>query len=356
MHGGAARHFSHILQARDQRSALVTSIGLLSHPSLRDSQAHPTRARHLSSRQKAGTGCSAPQWLCKQCSARSSGLQVLWGSATWGAGVLPRAAAAGAAPCSSSLQVSAQPQAAANDAVCRNDAFAAGLRSCRQWPTCVSSCEPSHSVSLACPPAVCCLAAASAAIVQPPQEEEVVSHWSKDERSINPGTLLPLLCRCLVKRTELCLKALLRAFSCPAGVVMVRFKQTASGKAKAAAQAASPLPGLQLKRLVGKHHTVRVPPAGKAGKGGAAGAAAAGGGGTGLPTDSLMLFSITDGSSVESKVAELRGNPGPCQGAPRRHARRVVLFPALPACPARTPLTLTLPAPTHAPPLFVCRR
>lgn len=73
-------------------------------------------------------------------------------------------------------------------------------------------------------------------------------------------------------------------------------------------------PGLQLERLVGRHHTVRVPPPPAAKRLGAAAAGATSGstGGTSseLPQDAVRLFGITDGSSVDAKLAELRAHPG----------------------------------------------
>lgn len=91
------------------------------------------------------------------------------------------------------------------------------------------------------------------------------------------------------------------------GRVLVRFKQTPAGARLSAAQAQRPLPGLLLRRLVGKRHTTRVP--GRPAAGSVA-AAASSTGSTSLPPDAVMLFSITDGSSVEEKVAQLRENPG----------------------------------------------
>ena len=88
--------------------------------------------------------------------------------------------------------------------------------------------------------------------------------------------------------------------------VLVRFKATPTAKAAAAVQADRPLPGLQLQRLVGEYHRVKVPPPLQPGT---AAAAAATGTRT-VPSDALMLFDITDGASVPAKVAQLRANPG----------------------------------------------
>ena len=94
--------------------------------------------------------------------------------------------------------------------------------------------------------------------------------------------------------------------------VMVRFKQTPAAARISAVQAQRPLPGLQLERLVGKHHTLQVPPAGGGGGSASGGGAttSSAGSSTLLPPDAVMLFSITDGSSVQTKVAQLRANPG----------------------------------------------
>ena len=98
------------------------------------------------------------------------------------------------------------------------------------------------------------------------------------------------------------------------GRVLVRFKQTPAGARLGAALAQRPLPGLQLERLVGKHHTLQVPPPGSGTTSGGATISTAGtttsGSSPSLPSDALMLFSVTDGSSVEAKVAQLRANPG----------------------------------------------
>lgn len=100
------------------------------------------------------------------------------------------------------------------------------------------------------------------------------------------------------------------------GRVLVRFKQTPAGARLSAAQARRPLPGLQLERLVGRHHTLQVPAAGGGGSssGGATTATAAATTATSpaasLPSDAVMLFSVVDGSTVEDKVAQLRAHPG----------------------------------------------
>jgi hypothetical protein len=133
--------------------------------------------------------------------------------------------------------------------------------------------------------------------------------------------------------------------------VLVRFKQTPAAARVSMAQAERPLPGLQLRRLVGKRHTTRVP--GAAGGGAAAArtsSSSSSSSSTSLPPDAVMLFSITDGSSVEEKVAQLRANPGggwfpgslllPCLPSPAG--------PALPVCPACPPLSMPS-RPPHPP-------
>ncbi len=59
------------------------------------------------------------------------------------------------------------------------------------------------------------------------------------------------------------------------------------------------MPGLQLVSLNGEYQHVRVP------SGPAAAAAAAP-----LPPNAVMKFQITDGTSVEAKVKQLKANPG----------------------------------------------
>ncbi|PRW32580.1 Cycloeucalenol cycloisomerase isoform B [Chlorella sorokiniana] len=86
--------------------------------------------------------------------------------------------------------------------------------------------------------------------------------------------------------------------------VMVQFKATPTAAAAAATQAAQPLPGLQLVRLVGEHH--RIPVQSPPGPGVAAAAVA---GRSRLPPSAHMLFRITDNTTVPQKVAQLRANP-----------------------------------------------
>ncbi|EFN54517.1 hypothetical protein CHLNCDRAFT_135242 [Chlorella variabilis] len=69
------------------------------------------------------------------------------------------------------------------------------------------------------------------------------------------------------------------------------------------AQARSPLAGLRLHRLVGKRQGV--PGRGSGALVAAAAAANSGTASASVPADSVMLFNITDGSSVEEKVAQL---------------------------------------------------
>ena len=89
--------------------------------------------------------------------------------------------------------------------------------------------------------------------------------------------------------------------------MLVRFKATPAAATVASVQAEAPLPGLQLQRLVGDHHAVSVPvpAAGRA-------SVASAGSSHRLPSDAIMLFSITDGTSVQAKVAELLAHPGAC--------------------------------------------
>ena len=100
----------------------------------------------------------------------------------------------------------------------------------------------------------------------------------------------------------------------PSGAGSTQGSSTAAASAAAAAGDVSLPPGLQLERLVGRHHTVRVPPPPAAKRLGAAAAGATSGstGGTSseLPQDAVRLFRITDGSSVDAKLAELRAHPG----------------------------------------------
>lgn len=85
--------------------------------------------------------------------------------------------------------------------------------------------------------------------------------------------------------------------------VLVRFRSAPAAAALAAAQARAPVvPGLHLDSLVGEHHQ-RVVPSGPA-------AAAAATAAAPLPAGAVMRFRITDGSSVEAKVKQLRANPG----------------------------------------------
>ena len=82
--------------------------------------------------------------------------------------------------------------------------------------------------------------------------------------------------------------------------VLVRFKATPAAAAVAAGQARAPVvPGLQLVALPGEHQAVKVPS-------GPTAAAAA----PAVPPTAIMKFRITDGASVEAKVAQLRANPG----------------------------------------------
>ena len=86
--------------------------------------------------------------------------------------------------------------------------------------------------------------------------------------------------------------------------VLVQFKAAAAATARA--QAAQPLKGLQLKRLLGKHQGVDVR---------AASAATAGRGPPqALPADGVYLFEITDALPVKDKIKELLATSGKCWG------------------------------------------
>lgn len=113
--------------------------------------------------------------------------------------------------------------------------------------------------------------------------------------------------------------------------VLVQFKPTAAGAATARAQASSPLlPGLQLRSLHGKYHGVPVPKGSISDGVGAAAsvatAAAAKPSGD-LPADALMLFTITDGSSVGDKVKALRQHPAVALAEPDYLYKRMGLAP-----------------------------
>ncbi len=109
------------------------------------------------------------------------------------------------------------------------------------------------------------------------------------------------------------------------GRLLVQFKPSAAATARL--QARIPLRGLQLERLVGKHQGLAVGRAAAAAAGGRRQLAAATGD---VPPDATLLFSITDGKSVQEKIKELRGNAGDAGsgcvwGAHRAWARRVRL-------------------------------
>ncbi len=93
------------------------------------------------------------------------------------------------------------------------------------------------------------------------------------------------------------------SFAAP-GRLLVQFKPSAAATARL--QARSPLRGLQLERLVGKHQGLAVGRAAAAAGGRRQLAAATGD----VPPDATLLFSITDGKSVQEKIKELRGNAG----------------------------------------------
>lgn len=93
--------------------------------------------------------------------------------------------------------------------------------------------------------------------------------------------------------------------------VLVRFKKSASAAAVASASAVQPPPGLQLISLHGDHlaATASIPRGSSSGRTAGAAVAAAAAAPAAIPSSAVMQFSITDGSSVEAKVAELRRNP-----------------------------------------------
>ncbi|KAL4431338.1 hypothetical protein ABPG75_006594 [Micractinium tetrahymenae] len=85
-----------------------------------------------------------------------------------------------------------------------------------------------------------------------------------------------------------------------AGQVLVRFSQSAAARRRLlAAQPPAALAGLSLQQYVGRHHAKKPPlPAG-------AGAAAVAAAVAASPADAVLLFAITDGTSVQHKVAQL---------------------------------------------------
>lgn len=109
--------------------------------------------------------------------------------------------------------------------------------------------------------------------------------------------------------------------------VLVTFKQTPTAAGVAAAQARSPLPGVRLARLVGKHHKLRVPRAGAA-----AGASAATL--SSVPADATMLMEIT--GVLHACAVELLCS-GAARAAPRSppgRARQLSARRPCAACPA----------------------
>ncbi|KAL4438457.1 hypothetical protein ABPG77_000105 [Micractinium sp. CCAP 211/92] len=86
--------------------------------------------------------------------------------------------------------------------------------------------------------------------------------------------------------------------------VLVRFSQTAVKRRRLlAAQAPTALAGLSLQQYVGRHHRTKVPSVAGAGTAAVAAAIAA------SPADAILLFDITDGSTVQQKLAQLRALP-----------------------------------------------
>ena len=85
--------------------------------------------------------------------------------------------------------------------------------------------------------------------------------------------------------------------------VLVQLKPAAAAAAATAGAAKGPvLPGLQLTSFVGEHQGIKVPASGGPAVAAAAVAKA--------PANAVMKFRITDGSSVEAKVKQLKANPG----------------------------------------------
>lgn len=82
------------------------------------------------------------------------------------------------------------------------------------------------------------------------------------------------------------------------GQVLVQFNP----KARVSAASVNSIDGLKVLRTVGG------PPV--AGLGGSAASAAAAGGTSTVSAGTVVVFSITDGSSVEDKIKELSSNPG----------------------------------------------
>lgn len=88
------------------------------------------------------------------------------------------------------------------------------------------------------------------------------------------------------------------------GQVLVRFSQSAEKRRRLlATQPPAALAGLSLVQYVGRHHQ-KVPPLPGAGAAAVAAAVAA------SPPDATILFAITDGSTVQQKVAQLNALPG----------------------------------------------
>lgn len=87
------------------------------------------------------------------------------------------------------------------------------------------------------------------------------------------------------------------------GQVLVRFSQSAEKRRRLlATQPPAALAGLSLVQYVGRHHQ-KVPPLPGAGAAAVAAAVAA------SPPDATILFAITDGSTVQQKVAQLNALP-----------------------------------------------
>lgn len=116
------------------------------------------------------------------------------------------------------------------------------------------------------------------------------------------------------------------------GVVLLRFKTTASAQALAQQQTKKPLvPGLELQRVVGR-------PRSSGPRGSSVAAVAALGASAVEHKDGIHVFRITDGSSINAKLKQLRGYAG----------RLAVPRPLHASCPAsnRPPACLPRALPT----------
>ena len=134
------------------------------------------------------------------------------------------------------------------------------------------------------------------------------------------------------------------------GTVLVRLKPApAAAAAAAGSQPNAPLAGLQLVGVQGDHHSM---PAGggTAGGGASSKAPATAAAAPRLPTGAVLRFRITDATSVEAKVAQLRANAGMQLHGTwqfRRRLRWIVLLHGLWRCSYLTPACSSVgPTPT----------